>query len=288
MHSASLASEYEQLHEEATQLAGGLRDLAQRATVYRHVFRASQGNHAFPLIAAHGALWAGGQFRFAMQVGRWLAWQYPWSSTLRKRKLDGLANFLDALRDINRRVCIDTYAQFYLTQRFRGHPDLANFVPAELLDALGAIHAACERRRPLSESQRRAVFEAHFLHEQQTIVGETLQRAAAAFDWPAAKFIALRPRVRFAYLPRRTCLAFRDFSDKQERIHNGLQAFDLASQTGWPEVERSLRSYDVLDETAFSAPDRHFAQMRLAILGHESSAAPRGQILSVLPSAAAC
>ncbi len=117
MHSASLAFEYEHLHHEATQLAGGLRDLAQRATVYRHIFRASQGNHAFPLIAAHGALWAGGQFRFAMQVGRWLAWQYPWSGALRKRKLDGLANFLDALRDINRQVCIDTYAQFHFTKQ---------------------------------------------------------------------------------------------------------------------------------------------------------------------------
>jgi hypothetical protein len=222
-----------------------------------------------------------------MQVGRWLAWQYAWSGALRKRKLDGLANFLDALRDINRRVCIDTYAQFYFTKRFREHPDLASFVPAELLDALGAIHAACDRRRPLTDSQRRAVFEAHFLHEQQSIVGETLQRAAAAFDWPAAKFIALRPRVRFAYLPRRTCLRFRDFSDKQERIHNGLQAFDLASQTGWTEVERALQCYGVLDQAAFSAPDRHFSQMRLAILGQAAGAA-RGREPSVLPSTAAC
>jgi hypothetical protein len=51
-----LAREYEALTREGTRLAGGLCDLAQRATVYHHLFRASGGNHAFPLIAAHGAL----------------------------------------------------------------------------------------------------------------------------------------------------------------------------------------------------------------------------------------
>ena len=96
MKTASLASTCEQLREEATTLAGGLTDLAQRAAVYRHVYRASRGNHVFPLIAAHGALWAGPQFRFGARVGRWLAWQYAWSAKVRKRKLRALADFCDA------------------------------------------------------------------------------------------------------------------------------------------------------------------------------------------------
>ena len=66
----SLQSHYDRLQREATLLAGGLTDLSQRAAVYRHLFLASGGNHAFPLIAAHGALWAGGYFRFGMRLGQ--------------------------------------------------------------------------------------------------------------------------------------------------------------------------------------------------------------------------
>ena len=71
-----LADEFAALTREAERLAGGLRDLAQRATVYHHLFRASGGNHIFPLIAAHGALWAGGYFRFGQRLATALAWQY--------------------------------------------------------------------------------------------------------------------------------------------------------------------------------------------------------------------
>jgi hypothetical protein len=80
MRAVSLTSAYDQLYREAAFLAGGLSDFAQRAAVYRQIFRASQGNHAFGLIAAHGALWAAGEFRFGMRVCRLLAWQYPWSA----------------------------------------------------------------------------------------------------------------------------------------------------------------------------------------------------------------
>ncbi len=181
-------------------------------------------------------------------------------------------------------MCIDTYVRIFIsTKRFRHHPDISRFVPGELLGPLGMIHAACDAGRPLSESQRRAVFAAHFLHEQHTIVGETLRRAAAAFDWPLAKFIAVRPRVRFAYLPARTVIPFRNFADKQERIRNGLQAFDLASQAGWKHVEDSLSSYGLLDSAAFSAPDQHFSQLRSDVLGETSATADRHKGLVSYP-----
>ncbi len=68
-----LAAAYERWHDEAERLAGGLHDLAQRSTVYHHLFAASGRNHVFPLIAAHGALWARGYFRFGMRLGAWLS-----------------------------------------------------------------------------------------------------------------------------------------------------------------------------------------------------------------------
>jgi hypothetical protein len=112
MITTAIATRAAQLELEATKLAGGLLDLAQRASVYRHLFLASGRNHAFPLIAAHGALWAGGYFPFGMKLGRLLSWQYALRPTRRRELLAQLHEFADVFRDVNRRVCIDTYKNF--------------------------------------------------------------------------------------------------------------------------------------------------------------------------------
>lgn len=65
-----LTASYQRLRDEAEQLAGRNRDLDQRATVYHHLYHHSRGNHVFPLIAAHGALWASGNFR--LRRATWL------------------------------------------------------------------------------------------------------------------------------------------------------------------------------------------------------------------------
>lgn len=274
MHQLALADAFDALHQEASALAGGLSDLAQRAAVYRHIFRASQRNHVFPLIAAHGALWAGGHFRKHMRIGELLSWQYLGREKLRQRRLEQLAAFRDALREVNRRVCVDTYVQFHLSQRYAQHPDLAAYIPGELLAALRMLHAACERGVALTDLARRAVFEAHFLHEQSTIVGETVARATQEFEWPLVRFLALRPRVRFAYLPAGKCLAFRNFADQQERIRNGLTAFDEAAAVGWDRVELALDDYKLLEPAFFTRPEQHFAQLAAAVLQPAIPACP--------------
>src|SRR5882724_7526352 len=65
----ALRHHHEDLHHEATRLAGGLNDLAQRAAVYHHLYEHSGGNHAFPLIAAHGTLGARGYVRLGIKLG---------------------------------------------------------------------------------------------------------------------------------------------------------------------------------------------------------------------------
>ena len=104
-----LRQSHKSLQRDAERLAGGLNDLAQRATVYHHLFEHSGRNHIFPLIAAHGALWARSYFRFGMKLGSWCSWTYGISYRTREQRLKQLAAFADAFRDINRRVCIDTY-----------------------------------------------------------------------------------------------------------------------------------------------------------------------------------
>jgi len=87
MTHADLTASYRALQAEAVQLAGKLTDLSQRATVYHHLFQASGGNHCFPLIAAHGALWAGRHFRTGIRLAGWLSWQFAVRSGLRRKRL---------------------------------------------------------------------------------------------------------------------------------------------------------------------------------------------------------
>lgn len=256
----NLAERYEALRVEATTLAGELTDLARRAAVYRHLFLASGGNHAFPLIAAHGALWAGGYFRMGLSLGRLLSWQYLSQPELRQVQLQKLDEFANLFRDINRRVCIDTYTNFHLTRLHGDHPDVGAVLPPELIEPLNRVHTANARSQELSEAEKQLVFEAHFRHEQKHIVGPTLTEGAMKFDWPLVRAIALRPPVRFAYFPRGRYLWFRNFADQEERIEKGLEALSIASRAGWRNVDAALQKYAILPVEYFQRPAAWFAE----------------------------
>jgi hypothetical protein len=260
---------YAELHSEATRLAGGLTDVAQRATVYRQIYRFSGGNHVFPLIAAHGALWSGGYFRAAHRLAIALSWQYIGRPALRQQQLRRLEDFENTLRDINRRVCIDTYVNLHLTARYGAGPETERFVPAPLREAMARLHCARQAGAPLSDAEKRLVFEAHFRNEQEHVVGPTLTAAVAQFDWPLVRQIALRPPIRFAYFSGAQCLLFRNFANAQERIAQGLLAFEYAAACGWQRVEAVLEHYGVLPREAFAQPDLHFDKLCSAILVSE-------------------
>lgn len=266
MHSENLQECHDQLKAEATHLAGELTDLSRRAAVYRHLFLASGGNHAFPLIAAHGALWAGGYFRRGLGLGSLLSWQYGMQPELRQTQLRKLYAFADVFRDINRRVCIDTYTSFHLTRLHGNHPDIGTVLPPELIEPLNRVHAANVQGRELNESEKHEVFEAHFRHEQKHVVGPTLTEAVEQFDWPLVRALALRPPVRFAYFPWGQVLWFRNFANQEERIEKGLAAMEIASRAGWRNVDAALRAYAVLPNAYFSQPAAWFEEFRMRLL----------------------
>jgi hypothetical protein len=243
MHSVTVAQAFGDLHREAERLVGGLGDLPRRAAVYRHIYHAAGGLHAFPLIAAHGALWSGSHFRWGLRLGRWLLCS-RFGQQRRAALQHSVEEFANVFRDINRRVCIDTYVNFHLTRRFRDDPELARFVAPTLLSALTHLHAATDSGAELDTATRREIFSAHFLYEQQHVVGPRLQEALSHFDWPLMRFIALRPAVRFAYFPSGRSLRFRDFSVREERIAMGLRAFEIAAQVGWSAVDAALDDYE--------------------------------------------
>jgi hypothetical protein len=257
---------YADVRDEAVRLAGGLTDLAQRATVYHHLFRDSGGNHIFPLIAAHGALWARGYFRFGMALGRGIAWQYGFNAARRHAQLAALADFADAFRDVNRRVCIDIYTNYHFVLRHGDQADADRLMPAPVFDALQRLHWARRQRRDLSDTERRAAFQAHFLNEQAKDVGPGVARAGEIFDWPAMKWLALQPIVRFAYFPGLRVLHFRNFADVNERIENGLKAFDWGAEVGWATVEARLQKYGILPAEFFTPGPGYFARLRERVL----------------------
>ena len=255
----SLAS----LRRQATVLAGGLGDLAQRASVYHHLFKHSGANHCFPLLAAHGALWAGGYFRLGMRVGSILSWGQVIAGDDRSRQelMKRLTKLANDFRDINRRVCVETYFIYYLSSTDLLLPAAERSIPLDLLDHMARCHAARREGRTLSSRERRSLFEAFFLWEQATIVGPAVAQAFNEFDWPIVKAMAQRPKISFAYFPRSAPLVFRDFSDTDERIEKGLMAFDLAEAAGWDNVDDKIRSYGILPPGFSIDPNSYFRNL---------------------------
>ena len=267
MNADFLREEYARLAAEGVRLAGKLAEVPQRAAVYHHVFFDSGRNHVFPVIAAHGALWARGYLAWGLRVAQWLSWQYGLDPALRQAQLDSVRAFADTLRDINRRVCADTYASYHFTALFGHEADAANIVAPELLDSLLRVHSARRAGQELSDAQKLDVFQAHFLNEQTHVVGPTIADALTRLSWPLVRLIAMKPLIRFAYFPRGKQLWFSNFSDRVERIANGLEAFDLASRAGWQTSADALRDYAVLPDAFFADSRRHFESLREAALG---------------------
>jgi hypothetical protein len=266
MNAFELRGEYQRLSAEGVRLAGRLADVPQRAVVYHHVFFDSGRNHVFPLIAAHGALWARGYFAFGMRLARLLSWQYGLDPVRRREQLASVELFADVLRDINRRVCADTYASYHFTDRYGDHAAAAEIVAPALFDSLQRVHAARRTGRELSDEENRRVFEAHFLNEQTHVVGPTLTEALTRLRWPLVRAIAVKPLVQFSYFPRGERLWFANFTDRDERIAKGLAAFDLAARAGWQASAAALRDYAVLPEALFANARQHFTELREAIL----------------------
>lgn len=265
-----LARDYQLIHREATLLAGGLNDLRQRASVYHHLYEDSGGRNVFPLVAAHGALWGAGYFALGMKVGALLSAQYLFQPAVRREKLRQLHAFADAFREINRRVCIEAYCAYHFSKRYGHVKGIDEYVPPRLLGALNTCHRAQAEQQPLPAEQRRALFEAFFLWEQDVIVGPAVEQAIAALDWPLIRHVALRPRIEFAYFSSSREMKFSDFASTAERIEKGLRAYELAEQTGLDRVEAALGRYGVLPRAFFAGSAGYFEGLRQRLLTQAS------------------
>lgn len=254
---------YQALRSKGYRLAGGLHDLQQRACVYHHLYRDSGGRNVFPLIAAHGALWAAGYFRRGMLAGRLLSLQYLARPARRQAQLRALAEFADRFRDINRRVCAESYALYHYTKH-HGQGPVGSSMGEAFAEALLECHASNSGGTPFAPARRDALFREFFLWEQDHIVAPSVTAAYAGFHWRAVKYLALRPKVEFAYFGPAHGLPFADFSSRQERVEKGLQAYRRAEAVGLDRVEQALRDYRLMPQAFFHDSIAYYRQVERA------------------------
>lgn len=255
---------YERLRANGFELAGGLGDLQRRACVYHHLYADSGQRNVFPLIAAHGALWASGYFKQGMLAGRLLSLPYLFWPARRRAMLAALDDFADQFRAINRRVCAESYALYHYTRDLGATDFIVGMIGAEFAALLCQCHTARRLDQPFGAKQRAALFAAFFHWEQENIVAPAVLAAYAGFHWAAIKRLALRPRVRFAYFGAGYSLPFADFSSQQERTQRGLQAYQRAEAVGLAQVEQSLARYRLMPAAFHANPQAYFRTLALA------------------------
>jgi hypothetical protein len=262
---SGLAAAYGEIKAEAARLGGGPGDMPQRVAILHSIFADSGGNHAFPEVALHGALWAYGFYERRGSVSRMITYRYFYDREERARRAYMLFVFSQGFKEANRSVFMDTYANYYFTKRHGEVPGAEEVVAPQLLDALNRVHHASRSSRVLPRAQRRQVFETSLLFEQETTVGPKVKEEVSKFDCPILTRIVLKPIVHFSYFPRLTSLRFHDFGNTDERIEKAVRSYELAEHTGWPHVAECIRYQGVLPDRFFVDPVAYGDELRAAI-----------------------
>ncbi len=250
----------------ATKLAGAPGDIVQRVVAHHSIWLDSRGNHAFPLVALHGALWAYGFFELTGKLAQLIQYRYFLDAEERASRLAMLMSFAEGFKAVNREVFIDTFTNYYFTKEHGREKGADRFLRAELLDALNEMHAATAAERALDTDRARHVFVQALLFEQEVTVAPGIQREIVKLDCPILTALCKKPMVRFSYFPIWRRFYFRDFASKDERIDKAIRSFDIAQYRGWDEVERSMRSYELLPDPFFADPAAYLLALKQRIV----------------------
>lgn len=243
MDLGDLRAAYEGIRTEARQLAGSPSDIVARVVAHHALYRDSGGNHAFPLVALHGALWGYDFFEVTGKLGEIVSYRYVFDAEEKAKRHAMLGRFAEGFKAVNREVFVDTFTNYRFTALHGHAPGAETLVHPELLEALNEVHAAKTSGRSLDAARKKHVFERSLRFEQEVTVAPGIARELAAFDCPILRALCMKPVVRFAYFGFFERFFFGDFSDKDERISRALASFDIACERGWDEVERSMLRY---------------------------------------------
>ena len=253
---------YDQIREEAIRVAGGPGDIPQRVAILHSIFADSGGNHAFPEVALHGALWAYAFYERRGALSRMITYRYFYDREERAHRAYMLFEFSQGFKEANRSVFVDTYTNYHFTKRFGEADGAEEVLPVELLEALGRVHRARRAGRTLPAPERGEVFEKALLFEQEKTVGPKVREEVSKFDCPVLTNLVLRPLVRFPYFPRTTAMLFKDFGDTDERIQKAVRSYELAERAGWPAVTEAIRYQGLLPQRCFDDPPAYAEELR--------------------------
>jgi hypothetical protein len=267
---ADLQSDHAAVHAEAVALAGAPLDMPRRAVILDSIYRDSAENYRFPIVALHGALWGFRFFQFTGPLGDELAKLSSFGSAERERHEVMIDLFSEAFAKTNQSVFIDTYTNYYFTKAHGTEAGAEKFLNSKLLAALNRVHAAAAGEVILGEDEKKAVFETALYFEQELTVGPAIQAAVDAFHWPVLKKIALKPVVRFAYFPSGRLFFFRNFANKKERIKRATEAYQIATEVGFAELETTMADYGVIPAEYFADRDAYVAKLKASLIPQEN------------------
>jgi len=256
------AEAYARVRADAERLAGGPGDIPQRVAALHSIFVDSGGNHAFPEVALHGALWAFAFYERRGVVSRMITYRYFYDREERARRSYMLFEFSQGFKQANRSVFVDTYTNYFFTKAHGEEAGAEEVLAPELLEELNRIHRAARSGKRLSGRERAVAFEKALLFEQENTVGPKVREEVDKFDCPVLTAIVLRPVVRFAYFPRASFLLFRDFGDTEERIEKAIRSYELAEAAGWDAVTDRIRYSGLLPPRAHADPLAYADELR--------------------------
>ncbi|MCF6274377.1 MAG: hypothetical protein L3J05_01260 [Robiginitomaculum sp.] len=260
----SAESVYEIISKDAVRLGGRLNDMPQRAVVYHHIYVMSGGNFIFPLIAAHGALWARWYLFVAKLGANMLAIVDRSGGTSRRTKMKAYHEYVNAFKKINRKVMAASYTAFHFTRLYGDHEFVTKNMPKRLVTAFLRCHQMSTSGTPMPLAEQRQFYEDYFRWEQINVVGPAISDAIDNFHWPLAKWFCLRPWVWFSYFRFGRSLIFKDFNDAEERTQKGLAAFDWAAKKSWDKVEDNLTNNPFFPKTFSFDTNAYFADLGMA------------------------
>jgi len=252
----TLRAAYESTKARARAIAGEPADILPRVRAHREIYLDSNGNHAFPLIALHGALWGYDFFETTGKLGELISYRYFLDAEEKEKRLAMLNEFARGFKAVNREVFIDTYTNYHFTKEHGRTPGADEFINPELLAALNEVHAAAKTNTQIDERKKKDIFLSALRFEQEITVAPGIERELAKFDCPILRALCMKPIVRFAYFPILRTFYFRDFSNKDERIDRAVRAFDIAAYRGWTQVLESVTTGYGASSQLVQATDR--------------------------------
>lgn len=219
---------YLAIRSDAEEAAGPLGSLRLRARGYLDIYDLSGRVCRFALIAANGALWASWYLmcaRAAAMVFALLDVTCPLTPAAKYRQF---ANYVTALKDINKLVMVETYVLVRTINELGVAFASSKGIPEDI----AADYAKTMRSNDRPPAVLRDLYHRHFLWEQERVVSDKLDTAFAAFSWPFMKNLCERPWVWFSYFRVGRSMNFRSFTDQAERVDKGLIAYDRAVDFG--------------------------------------------------------